>query len=317
MIEQDPQEEEGLHANKEESSGDEAVEEDEEDKFLMSSVEEDALMNRFTTWLKSEDGGKKCERIAKDHARVTMLAARYNVDKPNFHNLLNRKHLNLWMTELDDRKIQPGTIRTYLASISLFHKLILINEEKAFDKEKTRDIEPVLRQWRNTLFRHARELQHGKDIKVQERFPCPADFIEFDDCENVKEAIDLLKRMNEGSIDISRNAFSRARDYLITCLINDNTSRPGAVSNMTLEEFSLADKQTQGWVISVMKHKTSVQGPANLAMNFNTYGYLRMYIKIRNKLPGVGKNPDDKVFISWACNAISSNMVSTAFSKFW
>ena len=50
---------------------------------------------------------------------------------------------------------------------------------------------------------------------------------------------------------LSKLKFCLARDYILTSLMFDNASRPGATSNMILEEFEKAIFRENGYVISV------------------------------------------------------------------
>ena len=59
--------------------------------------------------------------------------------------------------------------------------------------------------------------------------------------------------------------YCEARDYLLTSPIFDNASRPGAINNMILGEYKRATERDNGYVISVIKHKTALKGPANIA----------------------------------------------------
>ena len=59
--------------------------------------------------------------------------------------------------------------------------------------------------------------------------------------------------------------YCEARDYLLTSLIFDNVSRPGAISNMTLGEYKRATERVIGYVISVIKYKTVHKDPVNIA----------------------------------------------------
>lgn len=69
--------------------------EDLDDDFVMSSIEEDKHLCEFTKFLCSIDSGEKSERCAKKHARTLQLILRFT-DAPNndFTLLLDRSFLN-------------------------------------------------------------------------------------------------------------------------------------------------------------------------------------------------------------------------------
>ncbi|XP_057311268.1 uncharacterized protein LOC130649081 [Hydractinia symbiolongicarpus] len=72
-------------------------------------------------------------------------------------------------------------------------------------------------------------------------------------------------------------------------------------------------------MVYVMKHKTaSTSGPVVLAFSTSLYNDCRVYIdKIRNKIPGVGVEPSDLVFISWSGRQMTSSMIGDQFNAFF
>ena len=85
---------------------------------------------------------------------------------------------------------------------------------------------------------------------------------------------------------------------------------------MTLGEFGNAIRQSDGWVVSVHKHKTDIDGPANLTLTHTLYKECCYFLKlVRNKLPGVGLGADEPMFISWSANPMSSSMLTTQMSN--
>ena len=108
------------------------------------------------------------------------------------------------------------------------------------------------------------------------------------------------------------------RDYLLTSLILDNASRPGAISNMTLYEFSCAKRQNHGYVVSVKRHKTGYKGPANIACSKKVFTQLTNYLNgFRNKLEGISLAPNEKVFVSWNGGTMTSSLITMQMGSFW
>lgn len=108
-----------------------------------------------------------------------------------------------------------------------------------------------------------------------------------------------------------------ALDYILLNLMLDNSTRTGALKNMTLQEFDSARKQDDGFVVSVRKHKTNYNGPVHMAISHDLYNHMLMYIQWRNKLPGITKSKDDVVFVSWNGNKTRSGMINTQFQRYW
>ena len=87
---------------------------------------------------------------------------------------------------------------------------------------------------------------------------------------------------------------------------------------MTLYEFEKSTEKKEGFIVSVMKHKTSYKGPAHIVLSHCLYLKIKKYIRFRrNMLDGVSKTDDSYVFLSWSGSPISSSMLSRQFSSFW
>ena len=74
---------------------------------------------------------------------------------------------------------------------------------------------------------------------------------------------------------VTKTNFCLVRDFILTSLIFDNASRPGALSNMTLDEYSRVVFKDGGYVISVKKHKTKHKGPAHIAFSAKNFKWLK------------------------------------------
>ena len=73
--------------------------------------------------------------------------------------------------------------------------------------------------------------------------------------------------MRYENINPNVDLFVQARDYLMLRLILSCGQRPGAVANLTVNEYQAAETdETTGYSITfTAKHKTSSMGPAPLA----------------------------------------------------
>ena len=89
-----------------------------------------------------------------------------------------------------------------------------------------------------------------KETVASDFFPSPSETERFDKSE-ISEFVKyiLKKAANDPDFKFRRTDFSLAEDYLITCLIFDNASRPGAISNMKLANFACAIKKDNGYVM--------------------------------------------------------------------
>ena len=177
----------------------------------------------------------------------------------------------------------------------------------------------MLWQWRNTLYREIQEDSHKKQAKAREFFPKPEEIKEFDNSQIIIMATRTLENsLMVHGFKINTQHFCLVRDYLLTSLILDNASRPGAIGNMTLHEFSRAKRQNHGYVVSVKRHKTGYKGPANIACSKKVFTQLTNYLNgFRSKLEGIGLAPNEKVFVSWNGGAMTSSLITMQMGSFW
>ena len=282
----------------------------------MSSVEEDSLLKRFCNWLSSRDGGSKNERQGHKHKRTVQNVVRYNENKIDYRNLYDRKFINGWLSSGTSKKMTNGTLKTYLGSVQHFLKFVIVTEQEVYDYQKIKKFKPILKAWKRDLWKGIEERKHVKNLEDLHRFPEPDDMTKLDSSK--AESVDLLKMLSSKQCTLTQQTFCKVRDYLLTYALLSNASRPSAISNMTLEEFELADRQDDGFVVSVKKHKNSYKGPAHLAFSKELYENASAYIRnIRNKLPGISTNKTDPVFVSWGGLKMDSSLVTTQFNTFW
>ena len=293
--------------------------EDGDDRFFISNKEEDDLLTGFVDWLCSPDGGKKPRRTAMKHKSVLMSIVRYDEEQsPDYKNIYNRSFLNGWIVKMESEEKQPGTIKTYLGAVLHFFNYIIITEIKEFDFNQIRKMETLIKQWRRNLWKGIEIRKHQKQLQDMSSFPMPEEISKLDKSEVMQDAISTLKRFSLSESTITKKAFALVRDYLLTRIIFDNASRPGAISNMTLSEFQGALVQEDGFVVRVLKHKTAHKGPANISMSQNVYTNVQRYIRfMRNKLPGIRSECNDPVFVSWGGGKMESNMITTQMNSFW
>ncbi|XP_065653246.1 uncharacterized protein LOC136080475 isoform X1 [Hydra vulgaris] len=169
------------------------------------------------------------------------------------------------------------------------------------------------------LMEGIQERQFEKDLEDFHSFPSEDEIIKFDASDYVKSAKKLLKSCNNSNFVLNKSNYCLARSYLLTYILFNNASRPGATANMTIGEFRRALYNASGYTVSVKKHKTSYKGPANIAMTVELYNEVAVYIEfLRNKLVGISQPTDtEPVFLSFSGVAMDSSMISSQFTLFW
>ena len=169
--------------------------EDHEERFCLSSKEEDELCDEFIAWLCSTDGGLKPKRTAMKHKAVVSQIVRYEENvRPDYKNLYNRAFLNNWMAHMQAEGRQAGTIKTYLGSILHFLNFVCISEKNSFDLQQIKKIEAIIRQWRRNLWKDIKKREHEKMTIDIAHFPLPEEIEAMDNSVHTKSAIATLKR---------------------------------------------------------------------------------------------------------------------------
>lgn len=297
--------------------------EDIDDRFIMSSPEEDHLMGLFYNWLISVDGGLKPIRSAVQHRNVVMKVV-HMLDQTgkDYSKLFSRSEMNLWVSYCENKKRKPGTIKTYLGSVKQFYDFLLVNDLPMLNVSagEITKIKAIVCQWCRNYYKRIKIAKHEKQLEDLSRLPSPEEIRQLDTSDHRKEAIKLLSTFSCTEREPSRREFCLVRDYLLTYIILDNGSRSGCVANMILKEFRRAEAQSNGsYVISVMDHKTiASSGPAMLSINEAIMRHLRVFIlKLRNKIQYMLSCDVNPVFPSWSGRRMDSSMVTTQLNTFW
>ena len=195
---------------------------------------------------------------------------------------------------------------------------MIVTENDKFDASKISKFEPIIKAWKRDLWKGIEERSHFKSLEDLQKFPAKELYKKLDDSEQTKYAICILKSLVGSNKIPSRNEHCTVRDYLITNVLLNNASRPGALANMTLEELYRADEQEDGFVVSVKEHKTKYKGPAHVAFTKPLYKRTMDYVKyIRNIIPHLKSTSKGPVFVGWRGLKMASSLVSTQFDKFW
>ena len=294
--------------------------EDVEKKFYMTSKQEDDFLKEFSHWLTTPDGGGKPVKTANKHSSTVMnIIHSTENDEAKYQNLHKRNFMNEWMSKMHEEGKKPGTIKTYLGSVLHFYNYIEIKGIENFDSEQVKSMEKIIKQWRRNLWKKIRKRKFEKQLSDLARIPSPKDIAALDKSAVVIEARACLDehKMN-GNLPLTRKSYCLTRDFIMTYIILDNASRPGALANMTLKELHSAIRQGNSHLIRVLKHKNEHMGPANLSLTMTLYRSIHFFIKyVRSKLPEIGNDENDVVFLSYTGSGMDSSLVTTQFSSFY
>ena len=292
--------------------------EDLEEKFYLSS--KDDLLHEFVQWQKSIDGGNRAERQAQEHKRIVMSIVWHN-DGTEIHYeyLPCPSFLNSWITKLKDEDKDPSRIKTNLNSLKHFTDFIVASNEELFKNQNLEKVKVLLWPWRNMLYKEIQELNYKKQLNVKNFFPTPSKIDIFDKSEIWISAITTLKQAAAvPNFKVTMRNLCLVRDYILTSLMFDNASSLGALSNMSVDEYSKVVYKDGGYITSVKKHKTKHKGPAHIALSTKNFKWLNTHLnRFQNQLDGIGTNPKHTVFVSWNGGPVDSSLITTQMGTFW
>jgi len=270
-------------------------------------------------YLQSRDGGGKSFRDAKKHKATLMRAVRSDDSgNINYNKLLDYQFLIDWMSRLEAERKEAGTVKVYLGSVQHFYHYLKLRQCEEITTDNIEKMELYILKWKKNLWKDIKRRQGAKNYMDFKKYPTTEEMNKIDESDVSKEAHECLKLYSVTNESIKRTGFCSIRDYIITSLILDNGSRPGAIANMTLQEYKLGTKQKDGYVVAVMKHKNDYISPAYLSFTHELREFTDKYVKfVREKLPGVSKELNDPVFISWSGAKMAGDLITSQFSKYW
>lgn len=305
------------------------------------------LLDEFYEYLIDVDGVYRSVKVAQQYkSQVQSIICTYKMkltesdlkkyeheDLPSFHLLLipgmtGVKFLRSWLSYVVV-KYQPGTVRSYLMSLRLFYKFL--SQEEVPLPNVTEDLLNA----RRDLMTSWSSAQKKKVLK-RKLEKHDEDYRKLLSSENLHKVchgslhVNAVKQLaatstetNRGNITekiISDKSHCEVRDWLMTCILIDNSGRSGVVANMTTGEFREAvfsngkDDDPARYRVDVKDHKTAgVYGAAVVWIYDNLYVLIDMYVRaFRSQL--IPTDSEVQVFIS--SNGLSLTSSQVSYSEF-
>ena len=302
------------------------------------------LLAEFYEYLIDVDGGYRSVKVAQQYKSQVLSIIRTckmkltesnpkqyeHEELPCFHLLLipgmtGVKFLRSWLSYVVE-KYQSGTVRSYLMSLRLFYEFL--SQEEVPLPNATKDLlnarRDLMTSWSSAQKKKVlkRKLEkHDEDY----RKPLSSESLH-KVCHGslhvnaVKQLAATSTETNRGDITekiISDKSHFEVRDWLMTRILIDNSSRSGVVANMTTGEFKKAvfyhgtDDDPARYRVDVKDHKTAgVYGAAVVWIYDNLYVLIDMCIRtIRCQLIPTDSEVQ-QVFISSNGLSLTSSQVS-------
>lgn len=283
---------------------------------------------QFRTWLQTPDGGRKCEKSAKQHAfQMGVIFEAVNTSTLNMHTVkllwckkLLVKFLTVYAVE---KQFLPGTIKSYLSSLRHWYSYILSEEADRLSTEEKQQIQQTrdrVSRWTASYRKDsaARSLQKMDDDISKLITPKKVDL--FDRSELALAAIKLLGIVADGQVqNISMTQYVTVRDFILTQIVLTNANRSGVLANMTFEEFQGARQVDGNYLVSVVHHKTAfMYGPAKIVLSPQLFSWMSLFVKcVRSLITCRVTGRAKYVFLSWTGEGLDSSQITRAVQAAW
>ncbi len=302
------------------------INEDEEDVNASSAPgfapELRKIFDKFETWLRGADGGRKGDRcVTQCHRQVELVVSYIDSSSPSLTGILKKSLRDEWLNKFEKEK-QPGTIKSYLGSLNTFYAFLKCeNVDVGLSLEQLESLSQQVKLWTSSFRKKSLDRFWEKRIDDMSSMRTPEQVRAFDTSEVAREAVRLL-----GEYQDKRNEekpthpeYTTVRDYLLTILCINNGSRSGSLANMTLREFGQASKDDDCFVVRVKDHKTfTMHGPVSVVFNASLYQYTQIFVdKFRNQLDGGNTSGDSAVFLSVTAKKLTSSQVGSQIGSCW
>jgi len=280
---------------------------------------------QFQTWLQSPDGGRKCEKSARQHAhQVGVIFAAIDSSKSSVCSLWCSKLLTKFLTaDVVAKQFLPATTKSYLNSLRHWYSYILSEETDRITTE-------VKQQIQSTSSRVARWIaSYRKDAAARNLEKMDDDITKLITPEKVAlyarsepavEAIKWLGDLQDGSREtLTLTDYVQIRDFLLTEIIISNANRSGVLANMTLKQFQDVQLIDGSYVVSVTNHKTAwLYGPAKVVLTPVLYSWLSIFVKyVRIQITKRTTGCAQYLFLSWTGQQLESGQITRAIQASW
>jgi site-specific recombinase XerD len=275
---------------------------------------------QFQVWLQSADGGRKCEKSAKQHAFQVGVIFEAVAESRHVSALWNHKLLSQFLNvHAVQKQFLPATVKSYLSSLRHWFSYIVAEESDRLTVEEKQQIQQVsdrVSRWIGS-YRKEGALKHLEKMDADlGKLITPEKVAMFDRSEPALLAIKILGGMNDGASKIvTQSDYTTTRDFLLTQIIIANANRSGVLANMTVNDFFAARVVDDNHVVSVANHKTAfAYGPAKIVLNPSLFSWMTIFVKyVRCQVRG----KTSFLFLSWNGENMESGQITRSVQSVW
>ena len=249
------------------------------------------FVSTFFWYLLHVEGGAHTEEQAMIHTRqVHRIFDILDPDGDDLDCLIRKDSMDIWDLfagpRLRNKELKGNTLKAYLRSLEYFAKFmkknIFYNKDLLTSDQRIAivDLREQLPDYRSTI--HRRTATKTTRRKVEEAYKkiTLEDIRAFQSSEVCKKGVKLMG----DAISLrkqTKKEFVTVREFLLVTTLYENGSRPGPFENAKVDRFERAvfTASKKRWTVLVDEHKTTRhQGPAELTMDEQLYGYIKLYV---------------------------------------
>ena len=311
------------------SSSDASSYEDEPDSDMEGEAERTSsvetthdIFGTFATWLQTADGGRKPEKMSRQHASQINKMLAVIDPKEDLASLFDRKLIrDTFLKNHAENAYKPDTIKSYLLSLRYFCSFVLTERPDAVrvNEASVHLIDEKARLWSSSYKKVSQRRHLEKQDEDLSNLITPEMVAEYEKSESARWAVALISQLSGAHcLQINQAEYTLIRDFILTQITIANAHRSGVLAHMTLGEFNKARLSEGNCIITVKKHKTAdTHGPARVVLSSTLFGYLKTYIAEVRSVVSETKDDDDAVILSWSGARLASGQISTAINASW
>jgi len=186
---------------------------------------------------------------------------------------------------LDTTTKKPTTVKAYLCALRQYFTFEKTNNNVIEVSTCVKAIENCQR-WIRATRQEVSAQRHQLIESEQAVIPQVAkSLVDYDSTKHRRDAIMLLHTLRGDPKTVpSTRDFLQIRDYLMIELMRQNGQRTGPIINSTIDDFDVANKIDDGYILKVKEHKTSKShGSARLCLSPEIYVEMKTWIAARRR----------------------------------
>lgn len=234
-------------------------------------AEDDPKLVDFRKYLMSVEGRQKSLKTAREiSADISKLLYHCNPSKLTWTSLTNRVSLLTFFEKLTALEVGAEgrlTKMERLGDAFRYMRFCLHSQPNPNSQAQLGDIDAAelsLSQWKTVLRREKKRLNMTRLERDSNQLPSFDTVSEVVDSKKLERTFNrIVEEKREGN-EVGEEDLQLAMAAVAIPLMFQSSSRPGAVANMTIDEFERGSLADDLFIVSVAEHKAGIKGTAKL-----------------------------------------------------